>query len=219
IRELLEARAGDTGIAGQLRDRVRVDWKKLHQQRVADDYEHDVHVDVYTDTYEQSWKALRTPVGAATLAERVAPVPEGPQHRAVARQLRDLLAARLSGSELAGEVDRLVAILVHYLREEQAALASSEELQSAINAMLDRPRPTRPLTARDLRVTFAMYGGSIAQFMYLFDMLERELGIWVECTADAIEVTDRRARVPTNHTLAVGQQPASDRVPSVRDRG
>ena len=192
IRELLEARAGDTGIAGQLRDRVRADWKKLHQQRVADDYEHDVHVDVYTDTYEQSWKALRSPIGAAKLANCVAPVPEAAQHRAVARQLRDILAARLSGSELAGEVDRVVAILVHYLREEQAILASTEEIQAAINAMLDRPRPTRPLTTRDLRVTFAMYGGSIAEFMYLFDMLEQELGFRVACTSTAVEVTDLR---------------------------
>jgi hypothetical protein len=193
IRALLEARAGDAGIARQLRDRVRADWKKLDQQRIADDYEHDVHVDVYTDTYEQSWKALRSPLGAATLAERVAPVAEGPQHRCVGRQLGDLLAARMTGSELTGaDIDQLVAILVHYLREEQAILASTEELQAAINALLDRPRPTRPLTARDLRVTFAMYGGSIAEFMYLFDMLEDELGFRVVCTSRAIEITDQR---------------------------
>jgi hypothetical protein len=135
-------------------------------------------------------------------------VPEVAQHRAVARQLRDILAARLSGSELAGEVDRVVAILVHYLREEQAILASTEELQAAINAMLGRPRPTRPLTTRDLRVTFAMYGGSIAEFMYLFDMLEQELGFRVACTSTAIEVTDLRG-VPVERESGQGYASSS----------
>jgi hypothetical protein len=75
-------------------------------------------------------------------------------------------------------------------REEQAILQSTQELQSAINTLMGRPQPTRPLTVRDLRVTFAMYGGSIAEFMYLFDMLEEELGLRVACHAGAIEVTD-----------------------------
>ena len=39
-----------------------------------------------------------------------------------------------------------------------------------------------------------MYGGSIAEFMYLFDMLEDELGIHVECTARGIAVSDAGIR-------------------------
>jgi hypothetical protein len=58
--------------------------------------------------------------------------------------------------------------------------------------MLGRPAPTRPLTARDLRVNLTMYGGPIAEFMYLFDMLEHELGLRVACSAGAIEVSDLR---------------------------
>jgi hypothetical protein len=193
IRALLEARAGDRGIAAQLRDRVRADWTKLGRQRIADDHEHDVHVDVYTDTYEQSWRALRRPLGPPTLAAVVAPVAEGPAHRVAAGQLRELLAVRLAGSELAGDVDHLVATLVHYLREEQAILGATEAIQAAINAMLGRPVPTRPLTARDLRVNLTMYGGVIAEFMYLFDMLEHELGFHVTCSAAAIEVSDLRS--------------------------
>jgi hypothetical protein len=37
-----------------------------------------------------------------------------------------------------------------------------------------------------------MYGGSIARFQYLFDMLDDELGFRVDTTAGAIEITDRR---------------------------
>ena len=210
IREVLEASLSGpdsgpdagldagAGICGQLRERVRGDWKKLNQGRLADVYEHDVHVDVYTDTYEQSWRALRSPVGAATLAERIAPDPEGPRPAAVAVRLRDLVGARFSAAELralggVAALDRIVSALVLHLREEQAILRSTEDIQAEINRRLERARPSRPLTARDLRVNFAMYGGSIAEFPYLFDTLEEELGIRVECTADTIEVTDLRA--------------------------
>jgi hypothetical protein len=202
LREVLEASTGDirggaadTGVGERLRARVHDDWEKLDQGRIADSYEHDVHVDVYTDTYEQSWRALRSPIGASTLAERIAPRPEGPVHAAAARRLRDLLGARCSAAGLglrsgAPALDRIAAALVRYLREEQAILGATEEIQAAINTLLDRAPARRRLTARDLHVNFTMYGGSIAQFPYLFDMLQDELDIRVECTADTIEITD-----------------------------
>jgi hypothetical protein len=188
------APAGAEGAEGdpawqQLRARLTADWAKLHQGRIADDYEHDVHATVYRDTYEQAWRALRSPSGAPTLAERITPGPEAPLHAAAARALRDRLAARLAGSAAAGLIDRMVEILVRYLREEQAILASTQDLQRVINAQLERPQPSRPLTARDLHVTFVMYGGSIAEFPYLFDMLEEELGFHVACDAATIAVT------------------------------
>ena len=116
-------------------------------------------------------------------------MPSGPQHAAVAAQLRDILTARLAGSAAAALVDRIVEILELYLREEQAILGSTQDLQRAINTLLERPHPRRPLTARDLHVTFVMYGGSIAEFPYLFDMLEEHFGFHVECDAGTIEVT------------------------------
>jgi hypothetical protein len=221
LRALLEASGGEAELCERLRARLRDDWARLETGRIAGDHERDVHLTVYRDTYEQAWRALRSPEGPPTLAERIAPCPAGPMHLAAARQLRGILGARFAGTQLGGAaaIEPLVAILIQYVREEQAILRSTAALQAAINARLGRAHPTRPLTARDLRVSFALYGGSIAEFPYLFDMLERELGIWVECTADVIDVTDRRAPVPTHLTLAVGQQPASDRVPSVHDRG
>src|SRR5262249_52818516 len=112
-----------------------------------------------------------------------------------ARRFRDLFGARCSAAGLglrsgAAALDRIAAALVHYLREEQAILGATEEIQAAINTLLDRAPARRRLTARDLHANFTMDGGSIAQFPYLFDMLQDELGIRVECTADTIEITD-----------------------------
>lgn len=114
-----------------------------------------------------------------------------------ARRFRDLLGARCSAAGLglhggALDLDRIAAALVLYLREEQAILGATEEIQAAINTLLDRTPARRRLTARDLHVNFTMYGGSSAPFPYLFDMLEDELGIRVECTADTIEISDLR---------------------------
>ena len=168
----------------RMRARLDDDWRTLDQQRIADDYERDVHLQVYVDGYEQSWRALRHPVGPATLAACIDPLPVEPAHDTAARQLRDLLSARFSGRTL----DSIVEILVMYLREEQSMLRSTLRLQAAINTLLERPQPTRPLTARELQLHFVMYGGSISRFAYLFDTIEAELGIHVECTADHIGI-------------------------------
>ncbi|HEY0484181.1 MAG TPA: hypothetical protein VGD37_41965 [Kofleriaceae bacterium] len=198
LRAVFEAAPEGDAVCRQLRARLTADWAKLHQGRIADDHEHDVHVTVYRDTYEQAWRALRSASGGPTLAERITPGPEAPMHAAAARALRDRLAARLAGSAAAGLIDRIVETLVRYLREEQAILASTQDLQREINAQLDRPQPGRPLTARDLHVTFRMYGGSIAEFPYLFDMLEEELGFHVACDAATIAVTDATPRGPSS---------------------
>lgn len=204
--EGFDAAPGAAGACDPLQMRLDADWTMLDRERIAKDYERDVHAIVYRDTYEQSWRGLGHPQGAASLSERIAPVPSGPEHAEAARQLRAILAARLASSRLAGAVDRIVGLLIDYLRQEQAILRAAAELQAEINARLERPRPRRPLTARDLRVTFAMYGGVIAKFPYLFDTLGDELGFEVESTADAIAIVDRRAgqleREPPVHSGA-----------------
>jgi hypothetical protein len=70
-------------------------------------------------------------------------------------------------------------------------LASTVALQEAINALLDRPRPTRALCVPDLHILFTMHTGSTSAFPYLFDTLEDELGFGVACTADTVELTRR----------------------------
>jgi hypothetical protein len=191
LRDLFDTAIGEAGCGARLRDRLRAGWRKMEDERIATDEEIDVHRAVYADAYEQSWRGLRSPVGQPTLAERIAPCPAGPAHRAAAAELRGILASRLSGD--APVVDTIATALVDYLRVEQAVLASVSELQDAINALLERPRPTRPLTVRDFHVVFVMHPPPISAFPYVFDVLESELGIRVECTANTIEVSDRRA--------------------------
>jgi hypothetical protein len=170
--------------------RLRADWEKLKRAQITLEYDREVHLRAYVDAYELAWRALRAPVGAPWHAEQIVARPENAAHRTAAATLRSLLAARFAGSELDGTIEPITEVLVHYLREEQAILSSATAIQAAINALLDRPRPDRHLSARDVRVFFTMNGGS---FPYLFDTLEDELGVRVECTADTIEVSDRRA--------------------------
>jgi hypothetical protein len=194
LRELFATPVGESELGTRIRARLEDHWFKLNAAKIASDYERDVHLQVYVDTYEQSRRALRSPIGAPTLAERITACPERPEHVAAASQLREILTARFAGIDLAGVpvVEKMVELFVYYLREEQAVLASTAEIQAEINARLERPQPTRPLSVRDLRMTYAMYGGFIAKFPYLFDMLEEELGFHVTCTATTIEITDRR---------------------------
>jgi hypothetical protein len=192
--------ASDDGGA-RLRARLRADWHVLEKLQITIDHDRDVHLKAYRDAYEQSWRALRSPVGRPTLAEAIAPRPAGAMHLAAANQLRDILAARCAHGEPAGcgaapDAEqialRIVDVLVRYLREEQAILASTTELQDSINVLLDRPRPRRLLSVRDFHANYSM-GSGVGAFPYLFDFLEDELGIRVECTASAIEVSDQRA--------------------------
>ncbi|HEX3481897.1 MAG TPA: hypothetical protein VHT91_43085 [Kofleriaceae bacterium] len=197
IRELVDRKgeaplpAAGGAICGRLGTRLADEWRVLERERLAIEHEIEVHRVVYADAYEQSWRGLRSPVGAPMLAARIAPVDERAEHRAIGAELRARLGAELAGELPAPAVDRFAEVLVHYLREEQAALASTEALQDAINRLLDRPRPTRALCAQDLRVLFTMHTGSKSAFPYLFETLEDELGFGVACTADTLELTRR----------------------------
>jgi hypothetical protein len=175
--------------------RLRAGWALFEKLQITLDYDQEVHFKAYLNVYEQSWRGLRSPIGPPTLAEVVAPVPEAPMHRTAADQLRDALGPVVAHGELASkglDIDRIVDVLVRYLREEQAVLRSVVALQETINTLLERPRPRRPLTARDFAVHYALISGPGA-WPYLFDLLEKELGVRVECTATAIEVSARRA--------------------------
>ena len=201
LRQIFEHASGPS--AERFRERLDGDWFKLDAARIAGDYDRDVHVTVYKDCYEESWKALVSSSvgtsGTPVFEERLVPVAERPEHRAAADQIRAALFlhfadASFPGSDLASVVDQMTTLFVHYLRQEQAVLAASLELQDVLNTLLDRPRPTRPLSVRDLRVNYGMYGGFIGEFPYLFDSLDEELGLHVLATADSLSVTSRTAR-------------------------
>jgi len=190
IAALFDAAGGDRH-AG-LRARLHDDLDVFGRLQINLPYDQEVHFKFYIDAYERSRRALRSPVGPARLADAIALGPKQPAHGVAAEQLRRLLAPRLARTADSGsgpEVDKLVDILVHYLREEQAILGAAETVQEAINRLLERPRPSRPLTIRDHRAIFLL-APRVRSFPYLLDLLEDELGIHIECTAHAIEITE-----------------------------
>ncbi len=197
MRVLFDGASGSA--AERFHARLEADWQRLDHARIAGDYDRDVHMVVYRDCYEQAGHALPAQRGDASFAARIAPVAETGEHRALASALQAILAERFAdttfpASDPAQLAARLAALLVDYLRQEQAMLGAAVELQEALNTLLERPRPTRPLTARDLRVNYAMYGGYLSQFPYLFDSLDQELGFRVEATATSLELRTARER-------------------------
>jgi hypothetical protein len=183
-------------IRARLCARLRAEWAVLEKVQITVDHDRDVHLDGYVNGYERSWRASHAPVGQPTHAREIAPSPETAMHREAAGQLRRILGARLARGEAdpggrAPSIDRIVDVLLRYLRAEQAILATTAAHLEAINALLDRPRPNRPLQVLDLRVYYRL-GGDVTSFPYLFDTLDDELGVRVECTTGAIHVIDRR---------------------------
>ena len=174
----------------QLRARLRGGLQIFEHLQITRAYDQDVHLAFYRDAYERAWRGTTTKVGPPTLAEAIAIQPEHASHRAAADRLRGLMRAQLSQDQLGdAALAEFVATVVHYLREEQAILARTEQIQRAINTLLDRPHPTRPLGVRDLRVNFLMAQGA-SGFPYLLDAIERELTIRVTSSSGAIDITD-----------------------------
>jgi len=192
----------DAAVSASLRARLHSDWSVLQHLQIASDHDRDVHWRAYVDAYEVAHRALRAPVGPATLAAAIEVGPLTEVQRAAARELHELLAARAARGELAGGAPAaalMTEAVIGYLREEQAILVATTRIQGAINALLDRPRPTRPLETRDFRVHFVLGHGE-QRFPHLLDALGAELGIAVTCTASAIAISDQRAAQPPPRT-------------------
>ena len=196
--------------ARSLRARLRSDWSVLEHLQIASDHDRGVHWRAYVDAYEVAHRALRQPVGPATLAGAIAIGPLTAVQRAAADELHALLVARVARGELAGGAPaaaQIAGVVIGYLREEQAILAQTTRIQDAINAVLDRPRPTRPLETRDFRVHFVLGHGD-QRFPHLLDALGAELGIAVACTASAITISDLRAAQLPPQTTRYASNPA-----------
>jgi len=174
----------DNVMFGRLRKRLRADRERFEKVRFTTEAELSAHFDVYNAAYQQARNAATAPTGAARLAEEVAIGPAGPMHDHAADQLRALLIARLGTNE----VDPLVDRIVEYLREEQAVAASAMRFQAAINAMLERPRPARALSVKDIH---AYYTLGRAAFTYVVEAIEQELDIRIDCTTEAIAISAR----------------------------
>ncbi len=179
-----------------LRARLHADWARIAQSQMSLEHDRLVHIMPLAYAYETSWDALREPVGHAVYADELAASPADARDRAVAGQLRAVLATRFAGTELvtgtAKALDLVVSLLVDYLREEQTILAAVVARQDSINALLERPGPQRAVTVRDLRIVYMMQGDG-TPYPHLLDSLDDVLGIDIQCTATTLAVIDRRA--------------------------
>jgi hypothetical protein len=171
---------GDDALAPRLRaDAGAIRWKQLVDAR-----QRNIHLPLYVDTWEHARQGARVAIGDADFARATAPVAATEQHARAADRLRPLLAAKLPAVAVA----RATELLVDYVRAEQAVLIAMAPLVEAINALLDRPRPSRALTVRDFHVHHTL-GGGPHKFPYLFDSLDEALGIRVTASAGAIAIT------------------------------
>jgi hypothetical protein len=182
----------------RLRARLQADREVIENQGITSVEGRRLHEQLYSDAYDHAWRGSRAPIGHPQLAAELAPAAPEPMQQAVADQLRALVTARVVRDErAAAAIARLVGGIVDYLREEQAILRAIAPRSRAIDRLLKRPRPTRPLSVWDLHFNNAMNNGDV--FPYFVEMLEEELGIRVECTATTMEIVDRQpgGRAPT----------------------
>ena len=148
----------------------------------------------YADMYEQAANGLGSACAGRTLAEYLTPVWEA-HHGYAMEQLRVLLRQRLCPphARQSPALEGLVACLIDYLRQEQAIVRATGEIQQHINHLLGRTSPLRPLTASDLHVYYLLQEVK-RQPPYLIDELEEGLGLHIVVTANTMGITARAAR-------------------------
>jgi hypothetical protein len=144
----------------------------------------------YADMYEQAANGLDPEGSARTLSAYLTPVWEV-HHGYAMEQLRVLLQQRLcpSHTRQRSALESFVACLMDYLRQEQAIVRATGDIQQRINHLLGRTPPLRPLTASDLHVYYLLQEVK-RRPPYLMDELEEELGLHIIVTANTIELTD-----------------------------
>jgi hypothetical protein len=98
-------------------------------------------------------------------------------------------------------LERLVAGLMDYFRQEQAIVRAACEIQQRINRLLGRTPPTRPFNASDIDIYNRM-DGDVARLPYLVDELEEMLGLRIVVTQDTIEISDRSAVWACDHLFS-----------------
>ena len=147
----------------------------------------------YADMYEQAARGLGSEGAGRTLSASLTPVWEGHHGYAMA-QLRVLLGQRLCPPHVrqSPALEGLVACVMDYLRQEQAIVRATCEIQQCINDLLGRTPPLRPLQASDLYVYYLLQDVK-RQPPYLVHDLEEGLGLHIVVTSNTIEITARAA--------------------------
>jgi hypothetical protein len=146
---------------------------------------------VYEDMYTQCAHGLGAASARATLAACLAPDWTA-QHAEATERLRMVLRQRLCPPGAADDptLARMVAVLMEYLRQEQALVRAAGTIQQRINRLLGRPAPQQPLTAFDLHLFYQLLDVQRRQ-PYLLEDLEEVLGLRIVVTQDTMEIAAR----------------------------
>ncbi|MGH8488593.1 MAG: hypothetical protein ACREXS_06965 [Gammaproteobacteria bacterium] len=144
---------------------------------------------VYGDMYAQCADGLGPERSGATLATAIAPVWLA-QHAEATEHLRTLLGQRCGLTVSGDEIERLVAVLMDYFRQEQAIVRAASEIQRRIARLLGRSAPRRPLAAPDLHLYYQLQDVARRQ-PYLVADLEEALGLHIVVSSETIEIAAR----------------------------
>jgi hypothetical protein len=146
---------------------------------------------IYADMYAQCAHGLGSTSAGATLAVCLAPDWTA-QHAEATERLRVVLRQRFCPSCACDDstLARVVAVLMDYLRQEQALVRAACTIQQHINRLLGRPAPRQPLTAFDLHLFYQLLDVKFRQ-PYLIEELAEVLGLHIVVTQDTMEIAER----------------------------
>jgi hypothetical protein len=146
---------------------------------------------VYEDMYTQCAHGLGSTSAGATLAACLSPCWTA-QHAEATERLRVVLRQRFccTGATHGSDLARVVAVLMDYLRQEQALVREASTIQQRINHLLGRPAARQPLTAFNLHLFYQLLDVRQRQ-PYLGEDLEEVLGLRIVVMQDTMEIAER----------------------------
>lgn len=199
---VMQVEDGSGGVWGRLRKRVEHDWKTIQPTRLHTATQRDWAEARYIEMFDRAQRSLRGFQEDSLLLLRDVFTPAMDEVDVNARrQLRELVRSRM-GVPPGGRSDlpdTIADALAEFLALERSTLGALEDVQRQVNALLQRPHPTRRLSNADLSLHLRLRVGTIGMLPYLLDVFREELGITIENTPEATRcyaTVDAPAPVP-----------------------
>ena len=142
---------------------------------------------VYDDMYQQCGLALGCPSDAPRLAVAIAPF-STPDHAIFADQLRWLLQQRCAADPRSPSpvLESLLDCVMGFIVQVQAVLRAAAPVQYAINGLLGRVQPDRPMQASEIDIHNLLQGEETRRLPYLLSEIETLLGVSFGITKDTL---------------------------------
>jgi hypothetical protein len=187
ILRAFERDPATSGPLGRFRARLAQDLEKLAVGLLATSPQRERAGGVYSHVFDAAQGGLQKTVAQGRLSDLLTPSPGLLGDEAVLA-LREGLAQVAGGDAPAPLLAELAAALADYLRVERTILAAVTRHQHAIDQLLRRPSPERPLSGDDLALHQTLRVGTPGTLPYLGNALAQELGIELKNRAGATEM-------------------------------